>query len=154
VGLMDDLVGALHSPTILGRAPTLGADAKSFHRQLRDVVTKDPDRAAEIGPRIEAIYRGLWPGAPAAVARDCALAHLRLACTRRDLGPLPSATSSANGQPLERAARRRTLMARVKPVVDEARAEAAKRAAAKAERDRQWALDALHMPDPRLVSRG
>jgi hypothetical protein len=157
MGLMDDLVGCLQGPTILGAAPVLGADARTFHRKLRDVLFRNPDEADRIAPRIEAVYRGLWPGAPPAVWRDCAMAHLRLACVRPDLGPAPAFQGEAGEpvappEPLGHTARKRRLLAAARPVLDAERKRV--RAAvelAMDERSRQWALDATHTPDPRRV---
>ncbi len=152
MGLMDDLVGCLHGPTILGAAPDLGADARTFHRRLRDVLFANPDEADRIGPRIEAVYRGLWPGAPPAVWRDCAKAHLRLACTRSNLGPAP-AFQGETGKPaappelLGRTARKRRVLASVRPILDaERRRVQAEVELARQEHKARYYEQALHVP--------
>jgi hypothetical protein len=152
MSLMDDLVGCLDGLTILGAAPDLGADARTFHRKLRDVLFRNPDEADRIGPRIEAVYRGLWPGAPPAVWRDCAKAHLKLACIRRDLGPAPTPAwhqpeAPAAREPLGNAARRRQILAKARPILNAERKRiTAEIELAKEELRREYVYSRLNIP--------
>ena len=158
MSLFDDLNQCLSGgPTILGQAPSIGTSHTQFHARLRSILFRDPNKADRIAPRIAQVYRQLFPNAPPAVARNCALSHLRLACTRRDLGPAPEPAwhqPEPALEPLGRVARRRRILASVRPILDAQRRQAAelqladeaKREAARQELRAEYVHSRLNVP--------
>jgi hypothetical protein len=127
------VIGALsHAIRPLGITATVPgreATAREFPEQLRDALLGNPDRFAQLGEAIQMTLQTLFPSMPPVVARDGALAHIRLALTRAGLPELPASLVRPRvippGRPETRAERRTRILGAAAAMVDQARTETA-----------------------------
>jgi hypothetical protein len=128
MAIYDDLLAALDRPKILGSVPRRGTTWRQFFAALRDRLVTAPEDAEQIGPRLAAVHRAHFPTMPERVSQDLALCDMRIALTRRDLGPSPVSATRARVRTAGRRELRRGKAAMVndaQTVLDQSRTEEA-----------------------------